>query len=546
MTRPASARWDSETMLVAWLAGCASLVSFLFYLRQGDLLLYGDAVAHINIARRVFDSRTPGLLQLGTVWLPLPHLLMIPFLLSDWLWHTGIGGSIPSLIAYVFGTIGIFRLVRGGLDQGEDGSSAKPAAWMAAVIFAANPNLIYLQATAMTESLYLAFFIWALVHFSEFAEQQIVPAKAKSSIWKCAACLAAACLIRYDGWFLAAAISAAVIVFVISARRERRTLYRATAVFVSLVAAAPALWLAYNAAVYRNPLEFANGPYSAKAIEQKTSAPGAPPHPGAGNLVAAAGYFIKAGELTMMEGNWHRLWLMLAVLGTAAIIFHRRAWFFLLLWTPLPFYALSIAHGGVPIFIPPWWPYTLYNARYGVELLPAFAVFATAAFYFAGKLVSSTKAKFTLSAALLLFVAVSYATILRAQPVAFREAWTNSRTRVAIERELASTLTKLPNNSTLLMYLGDHPGALEQAGIPLRRLIYEGNHRTWKQPADPEGLWERALKNPSQFADYVIASDGDAVALAVTRQHLTSLAVIHVTGQPRIVLYSTGRSIPSQ
>ena len=69
-------------------------------------------MAHINIARRVFDSRTPGLLQLGTVWLPLPHLLMIPFLLSDWMWQTGVGGSIPSMIGYVFGVAGIFRLVR--------------------------------------------------------------------------------------------------------------------------------------------------------------------------------------------------------------------------------------------------------------------------------------------------------------------------------------------------------------------------------------------------------------------------------------------------
>ena len=84
-----------------------------FYYQRGDILLYGDAVAHINIARRVFDSRTPGLLQLGTVWLPLPHLLMIPFLLSRWLWQTGIGGSIPSMVAYVFGVAGIFRLVRG-------------------------------------------------------------------------------------------------------------------------------------------------------------------------------------------------------------------------------------------------------------------------------------------------------------------------------------------------------------------------------------------------------------------------------------------------
>ena len=65
-------RWDREIALLAWLTACVSILSFLFYLRRGEILLYGDAVAHINIARRVFDSRTPGLLQLGTVWLPLP------------------------------------------------------------------------------------------------------------------------------------------------------------------------------------------------------------------------------------------------------------------------------------------------------------------------------------------------------------------------------------------------------------------------------------------------------------------------------------------
>src|ERR1700719_3694688 len=104
-----------EVTRLVWLAIFASVFSFIYYFRHGDILLYGDAVAHINIARRVFDSRTPGLLQLGTVWLPLPHLLMIPFLLSGTLWKTGAGGSIPSMVAYVFGTLGIFRLVRDGL-----------------------------------------------------------------------------------------------------------------------------------------------------------------------------------------------------------------------------------------------------------------------------------------------------------------------------------------------------------------------------------------------------------------------------------------------
>ncbi len=141
-------------------------------------------MAHINIARRVFDSRTPGLLQLGTVWLPLPHLLMIPFLLSDAAWQTGVGGSIPSMVAYVLGTVGIFRLVRGALsfDLPSRSAAARIAAWLAAVIYAANPNLLYLQTTAMTEPLYLALFIWAVVHFSEFVQADVTEQRRRRSV----------------------------------------------------------------------------------------------------------------------------------------------------------------------------------------------------------------------------------------------------------------------------------------------------------------------------------------------------------------------------
>src|SRR5579871_3012889 len=105
-----AARRDS--LLLTRLAALISFGALIFYYRQGAILLYGDAVAHINIARRVFDSRTPGLFQLGTVWLPLPHVLDIPFIANDWLWRTGLGASIPSMFAYVFGTLGVFRLVR--------------------------------------------------------------------------------------------------------------------------------------------------------------------------------------------------------------------------------------------------------------------------------------------------------------------------------------------------------------------------------------------------------------------------------------------------
>src|SRR5215471_12780685 len=95
LSRPAPPRFDRDLLRVTALAVLAALFSFLYCFQRGEILLYGDAVAHINIARRVFDSQTPGLLQLGTVWLPLPHLLMAPFLLSDWMWQTGVGASIP-------------------------------------------------------------------------------------------------------------------------------------------------------------------------------------------------------------------------------------------------------------------------------------------------------------------------------------------------------------------------------------------------------------------------------------------------------------------
>src|SRR6266576_2426663 len=139
-----SATTDPDIFLVAQLAATISIASFFYYLRKSDLLLYGDAVAHINIARRVFDSRTPGPLQLGTVWLPLPHLLMIPFVASKWMWQTGIGGSLPSMIAYVLSTVGIFRLVRDTLrTEAKEDYAARAAGWVAAFSFAANPNLIY-------------------------------------------------------------------------------------------------------------------------------------------------------------------------------------------------------------------------------------------------------------------------------------------------------------------------------------------------------------------------------------------------------------------
>ncbi|MGA7756035.1 MAG: hypothetical protein WCB05_24620 [Candidatus Sulfotelmatobacter sp.] len=550
---PVDPAWDSEVRLLAWLATCVSVLAFLFYYQRGEVMLYGDAVAHINIARRVFDSKTPGLLQLGTVWLPLPHLLMIPFLISNQMWSSGAGGSIPSMAAFVFGAIGIFRLTRGTFSRAlsPDGP-ARFAAWTAAAIFALNPNLIYMQSTAMGETLYLAFFIWAVVYFSEWAQGD---AKA---VTKCGLCLAASCLTRYDGWFVAVAMAGVVAVQPVMSGKPNRektaNRYRVAAIkFALIAAAAPALWLAYNGIVYRNPLEFENGPYSAKAIERKTQTGGTPGHPGSGNPLLAGMYFVKSAESNVAHYQWlQRAWILLALgaLVAGSLTAKRYSamvggglapakWLPLVfLLIPLPFYALSIAYGGVPIFIPYWWPFTHYNVRYGLQLLPAVAMaFALLVVLIVRLQVLKAHLRMVCVAVVFAVVIAGYGSIWQATPICLREAQVNMRTRSQLQGQLAVWIEKMPTDCTLLMYLGDHVGALERAGFPLKHTINEGNHRVWMQPVDSQGLWERALANPSQYADYVLAFEGDPVWNAVHDLHLHELVEIHVTGQARAILY---------
>jgi hypothetical protein len=310
-----------------------------------------------------------------------------------------------------------------------------------------------------------------------------------------------------------------------------------------LAAAAPALWLAYNAAVYRNPLEFANGPYSAKAIERKTAVPGTPPHPGANDLREAFKYYFKSAQLNVAAGKLQIFWVAALLFGTAVIVlFERKLWPVLLLWIPVPFYMLSIAYSGVPVFLPLWWPYSYYTVRYGIELLPAFAVFATMAAYGLMKFAGRAKARLAVAVIFVVAAAASYAQIGHGGPVSHQEAVINSRTRNLLERQLAAIFRTLPQNATFLMYLGDHVGAWQQAGIPLAQTINEGNHRPWKQPSDPDGLWERALAYPASYADFVIAFDHDAVATAVNKSELQAVTILRVTGQPEATIYRTLKS----
>ena len=74
------------------------------------MLAYGDAEAHLNISKRVVGGLTAGLAQLGSVWLPLPHLLMTPFVVNDDLWRTGLAGAAIGVPALVLTAVMSYRI----------------------------------------------------------------------------------------------------------------------------------------------------------------------------------------------------------------------------------------------------------------------------------------------------------------------------------------------------------------------------------------------------------------------------------------------------
>jgi hypothetical protein len=238
--------------------GGVSIAALLWYYAHQQILLYGDAVAHVNIARRVLDNRSwlSSFFQLGTVWLPLPHILMLPFVWNKALWMSGIAGSIASMASYVAGALGIFRLV--------SARAPRVAAYLAAAIYGLNPNLLYMQTTAMNEPLFLAFSIWAIVYFDEWlrglSTAPAATSKARSperALEGCGMALAGGAATRYDGWFFGAIMGVLVLwAFVLWWRQtpnpaRRRAMTKSLAEFLLLNALVPVFWLAYNHAPQR-------------------------------------------------------------------------------------------------------------------------------------------------------------------------------------------------------------------------------------------------------------------------------------------------------
>jgi hypothetical protein len=293
------------------------------------------------------------------------------------------------------------------------------------------------------------------------------------------------------------------------------------------------------------------GPYSAKAIEIRTSGPGFPPHPGWHNPWVALIFFVKAAELDAAAAAWGNVLLTVSLLGTAWawLTARKRAFqWALLLWFPVAFYACSVSYGSVPIFVPIWWPHSWYNTRYGMELLPAFALglgFAVqfvlaAVFEFKPRPRNHPSATVVVA---LFFGALSFntASILREVPQVYVEGTKNIEARRSYDLEIPPALHALlaeQPQAVVLMDTSVYPEIVAFTGIPLRQTINE---------SDLE-IYRAALAAPAAHAALVLAFDGDEIDRAVKAhpEGLTAVRRFSTPGKPAGTIYVSGTPVVRQ
>lgn len=498
-SKPANRRRTTATrgaLALVFVALAALGVAFTAWmLSRGDILAYGDALAHLNIARRILDSRTPGYEQIGTVWLPLPHLLMMPLVGIDRLWRTGLAGSIVSVLCFALSGTFLYAIAARVFGTMAGGTSV---AGVAAVgCFALNPNLLYLATTPMTEPLFLCCLLGTLA------------ATLRGSPTLAGIATLCAAMTRYEGWVLIPVVAA---FFLVSKG------LRAALVFGAIASAGPLYWLGHNYYFYSDALDFYRGPWSAKAIYAR----GGVKHPADGSWWLAFRYFAEAARQCVGFPL-----AIAGALGLAVALWQRAFWPLALLLAVPAFLIFSLYSGGTPIHVPGLWPYTWYNSRYGMTVLPLAALCAAGLTVFAGR--------WTAMAVVAAAISVWIAYPRMDNWVVWKESQVNSAARRVWTREAAAYLgPRYRKGAGILTSFSDLTGIYAAAGIPLKEALHEGN--------GPH--WQASVLRPDLFLweEWAVAVKGDAISSFLQHSQRKGLSyrcvrIVEVEGAPPIEIY---------
>jgi hypothetical protein len=287
-------------LIIVFLAVGTGLVfaSYLYSIDTLALLYYSDSVSHLVRARQLVDNSSPGLHQLGTVWLPLPHIMLLPFSLVDLLFKTGFAGTFVSLPSIAITAMVLYRIIKEQTDN-------SCIAFLGACLFFLNPNILYLGITAMTEALFMLFFVISAYYFQRYSFSNLFPSSwqehtifkssahnasfekanqtigskykfiISNSILKCSFFVALATLCRYEAWPIPVLLAIITIFSPMRVRNndkspqasvfKRQLVVGIICTIVSF--SGIVIWISYNWIYQSSPLEFLVSPYYSAASQ---------------------------------------------------------------------------------------------------------------------------------------------------------------------------------------------------------------------------------------------------------------------------------------
>jgi cellulose synthase/poly-beta-1,6-N-acetylglucosamine synthase-like glycosyltransferase len=480
-------RWlvpEDKWLLATFITACiASFVAMYYFFTHNQTLLYGDAYAHMMIARRLFDNITPGVAQLGGVWLPLPHLVMLPFIWNDTLWRTGLAGSIPSMLCYIVASVYIFLFARSLTHDSR-------ASFVGTLLFMLNPNILYLQTTPLSELLLIATLSASCYYFQAWVQKEN-----SSQLIKASVAIFLATLARYDGWALFLALVLMIVVIGLQRRHSWTRIEGNLLVFGSFGSLGIILWFVWCGVIFGDPLYFQHGPFSAQAQQADLRSHGVlfTYH----NLQSSILVYLTAIVRTIGPGLF-----VLGVLSLLILLVKRRispdVLVALASLAPLAFYVYSLYSGQAALFmpgaVPANSPYHLFNARYGAQVVAPAALFLA----FLAHLFTPSKRmlRSLWQGALVVTIIVQSVLVVMTGIITLQDG--QFGTNCFSSHPIEFFLVQHYNGGRILTddYTSQDDALEPEAGIHFSNVIYEGSAQ----------LWPRALKTPTAFVDWVIVN----------------------------------------
>lgn len=489
---------DSVLGIVVWASIGLSILAYAWFAAQGTILTYKDAISHLEIARRVIDGPLTNpashFAQLGAVWLPLPHLLALPFVWANALYFSGFAGSIASMAAFVLASVLLYKITYGLTKN-------KLAGLVSVGVFALNPNILYMQSTPMTELP-----LFALMAGMVYGVQRWIQTDRSRYLAIAGIFSSLATLTRYEAWVLLLVLT---VIVMFAFWRKRQTYVQGeggTIAFLFRASLGIILWLGWNILIMGNPFYFQFGEYAKPSLW-------------VGKDEAAIGnawvslktyYFAVTDNLSLVV-------LLLMLIGLIVFVAKERLSLATLptlsLLVLFPFFVVALYLGQRPLHVlqvggP------LYNVRFGLlMILPAsilIGYLVGVAHHKYATIAVTAVVGFTMGAIFVAGVALPDSIVTLKEPT---DALKTGYTRTS---DAASAYLKRHyDGGRILAESFGNELVLFDAGITPTENVYEGSFKLWK-PAlrDPAGNGIKwiVMRHTSQ-PDDVYTSLGDSGSL---------------------------------